>query len=103
MTRLPTLVQAAKGICDFEGYEDGVLYYRLTWYSGGGVGEIPQATSSSLRFPVPCDDSGSGRFEPTMKGINMLRWIRKEIARQMEQDELILKARAEWDPGSAPA
>lgn len=95
---LPTLVQAAKGTCKFDCYADGVLYYRLTWWNDGDICDSMTPRAGELVFPVPVSDSGSGHFGPEMRGINMLRWIRKDIESRKALDEHIDKARAEWDP-----
>lgn len=71
---LPTLVQAAKGTATFlryEGYPEPRLMYRLAYYDEDAV------DIQYLDFPIPVADSAAGSFEPTMPGINVLRWVRK--------------------------
>lgn len=33
----------------------------------------------TLTFPIPIEDTGSGTFEPIMKAITLMRWIRKAL------------------------
>ena len=69
--KLPTLVQIAKGWAHFELYADGELHYRLDWTDG--------IEEEHLEFRIPIDDSGSGAFTPIMRGIEVLRWVRKHV------------------------
>lgn len=70
--KLPTLTQAAKGRATFEWYSEGQLMYRLHWSDD-------DFASGTLDVLVPIDDAGGGHFTPIMKGLNLMRWIRKTI------------------------
>lgn len=79
---LPTLTEAAKGVCGFQHYEDGYLHYILVWVRG----EEPQ----QFAFTVPVADAHGGKFTSFMKGLNLMRWIRPAIdeAREAWEKEL---------------
>lgn len=51
----------------FEFYRDKKLYYSIV------------KDQKKYRFPISIDDSGSGYFNPEMKSVELMRWIRKAI------------------------
>ena len=81
---IPTKVQIAKGVAQFDSYQNGVLYYNLIYF----VDEAAQKTDAIIRVPIPLDDVGTGEFFPEMKGMYILRWVNKYI-------DLIKKAEEE--------
>lgn len=60
-----TIKDHIQGNCEFQYYKDSQLWYR---------------TSTGLTFPVPIDDIGTATFDATIKGLLMMRYIRKWIA-----------------------
>lgn len=70
--RLPTLTEIAKGVALFRWYSDGILRYDAIWTN---------LTPGDSTFPIdiPIDDAGGGFFTPEMKGLNVLRWARKQL------------------------
>lgn len=79
---LPNLVDIVKLDFTFDRYENKTLYYRTSYsiedHSREKEGQS-WYTSSCFEVPVPVDDSGDGTFEVRMKGITLMRWIRKHI------------------------
>jgi hypothetical protein len=91
---LPTLVQIAKGEAEFEFYSDGKMQYRLWWSEHDDFERDP--VWHEFHVPIPVADTGGGFFNPTMKGLELMRWARKELARLQEEAEMVAKAREEW-------
>lgn len=58
------------------------MYYRKgeLWY---------QTASNSFRFPVPIDDTGDGTFLNVDKGSVFMRWIRKQLQKEVEENNHI--------------
>ena len=69
--KLPTLTQAAKGSASFSRATAETIWYALIWEEGDFV--------RLMEIPIPRDDMGEGTFMPNMKGIEILRWTRKQI------------------------
>jgi len=61
------ITDIVKGICVFEYYRINTIYYSTV---NQGIKYL---------FPVDIEDVGSGTLEKHMKGITMMRWIRKAI------------------------
>jgi len=61
------ITDIVKGTCTFEYYRAQTLYYSVM---NQGIKYI---------FPVDMEDVGGGTLEKFMKGITMMRWIRKAI------------------------
>jgi hypothetical protein len=59
------LKELIKEVADFEFYRKGELHY-ITDQTG-------------FRFVVPIEDCGDGEFQHAIKGITMMRWIRKQL------------------------
>ena len=78
--KLPTLTQAAKGSASFSRTTNETIWYALVWHDEV-EGDLGQEIGSShtMEIPIPRDDMGEGTFMPAMKGIEILRWIRKHI------------------------
>jgi hypothetical protein len=62
---IPTIVNLAKETATFVRYQDKSLWYRIDKFN--------------FEFPIPIDDSGGGTFNPTEKGLTLMRWIRKHV------------------------
>lgn len=69
--KLPTLTEIAKGTAHFVQYADGELLYDLKW------SEAECASVHTMQLRIPLSDAGSGAFTPTMRGTQVLRWVRK--------------------------
>ena len=56
-------------------YNPVFLYYRQgeMWYKIEEEGEI------LFEFPIPISDTGTGVFHHTMRGPELMRWIRKHL------------------------
>jgi hypothetical protein len=67
----PSIVELAKRTAVLERYNGGKLWYMIECDDG--------SLFQHFRFPIPVEDSGEGDFLPEMKGINLMRWIRKHI------------------------
>lgn len=61
------ITDIVKGICTLEYYRQNHLYYSVF------------NDNIKYIFPVDIEDVGSGTLEKFMKGITMMRWIRKSI------------------------
>ena len=59
--KLSNLVDLAKGTAKFVRYQDSNLWYVV----------------EEFVFPIPISDAGGGEFLPEMKGLHLLRWMRK--------------------------
>jgi hypothetical protein len=77
--KLPTLTQLAKGYAYLDWYSDGVLRYHIRWTDENV--DDPHLAKEKLEFQVdiPISDTGGGQFTPMMKGLNILRWARKQL------------------------
>jgi hypothetical protein len=75
--KFPSQIQAAKGLAYFVSYCDGALSYVLQW-------EDADHETQSFDFEIPISDSGGGSFLPVMKGLNVLRWVRKHSSMLQE-------------------
>jgi len=71
--RLPRITQVAKGIASFQRYEDGNLWYQITWE------EDDHSRTHHFDFPIPVSDAGGGEFLPHDKALTFMRWIRKHL------------------------
>ncbi len=87
--KLPTLTEAAKGEAYFECYSDNSLWYSLVW--------ADSEQRHTLQIPIPSSDAVGGHFTPTMRGITLLRWVRKEISRIKEENEMIAEAKRQHE------
>jgi hypothetical protein len=77
---LPNIVDVAKSQAQFIHYCEGALWYRVRWVDGlNGV--------TNFDFPVPIDDAGGGYFLAEMKGLALLRWVRKHITTITEAEK----------------
>ena len=54
-------------LAHFEFYRDKKLYYSIF------------TNNNKYRISIPVEDSGSGNFNPIMKTVELMRWIRKSI------------------------
>jgi hypothetical protein len=85
--KIPSIAQVMKKTCDFQRYENGKLWYSIYWtepcelpeHLKGHEDRWTASESSVFEFPIPVDDAGAGAFEPYMRAINLMRWIRKHI------------------------
>lgn len=77
--KLPTIVQLAKGQAEFDRYEDGSLWYDISWEEPSErYGDVMVRLFS---FPIPVigtEDAG-GTFGRNEKGIILMRWARKHL------------------------
>ena len=82
MNKLKDIVKG--NFCHFKFYRSGQLWYEVSW-NDNGIQPMPGTTyeyQHTLVFPIPIDDTGSGTFEPMMKALHLMRWIRKAIANE---------------------
>ncbi len=86
--KLPTLTQLAKGVAYFKWYSDGILRYDVSWeeiltepdYRGPEHGDaIIGSKLHVFSIDIPIADAGGGFFTEEMKGLNVLRWARKQL------------------------
>lgn len=89
--RVPGIMDVAKRDCQFVRYQDHKLWYRVHWSTPiANDPRFPGATVQEMNvfdFPIPVGDAGEGVFEPEMKAINLMRWIRKHITFLSEAKE----------------
>jgi hypothetical protein len=62
---LPTGIEAAQDTVEFQYFQENNLWYRLK--------------TSGFHFPIPVSDTNEGIFKATMKGIEVLRWVRHHV------------------------
>lgn len=72
--RLPRITQLVREQAKFTHYEDGKLWYQVTWTGDGGHTDV-----SIFDFPIPVDDTGGGKFLPVDRAITFTRWMRKHL------------------------
>jgi hypothetical protein len=53
-----------RGTATLQYFRNNALWYR---------------TEAGLMFPVPVEDIGDATFNPTEKGLFLMRWVRKHI------------------------
>jgi hypothetical protein len=88
--RLPTIVQLVKEVAYFQKYQDGRLWYTISWSEV--LCDIPErivdgrrqlgligTQSHHFEFPIPIEDAGGGEFLPEDKALTFERWIRKHL------------------------
>lgn len=88
--KLPSIVELAKGEATFVRYEDGTLWYEIFYNDHDSFVMRP------FEFPIQVYDTGKeaefadagGVFDSRMKGVTLMRWIRKHL-------ELLNEARKE--------
>lgn len=88
--KTPTLAVAAKGEAMFQWFADGVLQYKLSWV------DPDDGFLKMFEFPIPVSDSGGGFFKPIMRGIEVMRWIRKELDRLETEERTNERLKSEW-------
>lgn len=89
---IPSITRLAKGTARFVRYENGSLWYGINLEYIGPISEWVE----TFEFPIPIEDSGSGAFTPEMKGISLMRWIRKEIDRLETEERTNERLKSEW-------
>lgn len=77
--KTPSLTELAKGEATFERYQEGVLWYKVSYNWHADVLGDSDGYLDYISIPVPIDDAGGGSFEPKMKGLSLMRWIRKHL------------------------
>lgn len=86
-----TVSDLVKGTtAEFVCYRDGELWYRIVYADSGdgvclacGGALVPDHNCpGSFEFPVPISDTGSGIFSASMKGITLMRWVRRYLEAQ---------------------
>jgi hypothetical protein len=75
--RSPTLAELVKRPARFVRFEDGNLYYAIEPEELPIIFEFPISVFSDHKGGLS-DDVG-GVFLPEMKGISLMRWIRKHL------------------------
>ncbi len=79
---------------DFVECRDGALWYILTCSDKTECSPIP-----AILFRIPLEDVAGGTFPASTDECGYyMRWIRKELLLQKEEQEMIAKAKEEWKP-----
>lgn len=74
--KLPSIVELAKETAVFIRYQDRQLFYSIPYeWTHSPEGSF----CKKLEVPIPVEDAGEGEFLPLMKGIQLIRWIRKHL------------------------
>lgn len=74
--RVPTIKDVMHEPCVFTRYEDGKLWYQIS-YAYRGTTDLMY--HGSFDFPVPVNDVGGGSLGLSEKAVTLMRWIRKHI------------------------
>ena len=84
--KIPRVTEVIKNTCEYLRYREGKLWYRIQWYAEPDVFPVHLDPAKwevwemhIFEFPIAVDDAGAGDFEPEMKAITLMRWIRKHI------------------------
>lgn len=87
--RVPSIADIMRSTCEFQRYRDRQLWYRIRYTTPAPDDYRPELSRESwdirnegfFDFPISVDDgAASGTFEPEMKAVNLMRWIRQAIA-----------------------
>lgn len=71
--RVPNIKELIKGRCVLQRYEDGLLWYQISYSNADGDAAL-------FNFPIPVnDDAAGGSFEVIEKPVTLMRWIREQI------------------------
>lgn len=71
--KLPRITQLVREQAGFTHYEDGKLWYQVTWSQDDG------SWGGIFDFPIPIDDAGGGKFLPIDRALTFMRWMRKHL------------------------
>jgi hypothetical protein len=84
---LKNLVFAEGNYVALDRVEDGHLVYNLLDKDRGGL----------MEFKVPPEDQRGATFHLTDTPKLFMRWIRKEVERQKQEEALLEEARKVWE------